>query len=213
MAIRMKILYVDRLPQKQQIGSYMHMKCPALTIVAYPSLDARAYTKCLKCHTDIFVLKCHAYYFYLFWCKTLKNIKSSGFFLPGHRGSPSNYPKICSSPSLGKILLSVDLHSNNFLCPQPNANPPLNNKIYVVTPTEASFLVYYNFMLFVNPSHAGFDSNVMSNIYRMLLLLLKKLGENLPHPPTNNISKNQVMLFFTCFYVLWMLNLLWSIVF
>ena len=66
MAIRMKILYVDRLPQKQQIGSYMHMKCPALTIVAYPSLDARAYTKCLKCHTDIFVLKCHAYYFYLF---------------------------------------------------------------------------------------------------------------------------------------------------
>ena len=42
------------------------MKCLALTLVAYLNLDAQACTKYLKCHADLFVLKCHVYYFYLF---------------------------------------------------------------------------------------------------------------------------------------------------
>ena len=62
--------------------------------------------------------------------------------------------------------------------------PPLNNNFHVTTPVETSFLVYYNFMLSVNPSHASFDFNVMFNVYRMLVLPLKKLGQNFPHPFT-----------------------------
>ena len=54
--------------------------------------------------------------------------------------------------------------------------PPLNYNIHVTTPTGTSFLVYYNFTLFLNPSHGNFDFNVMFNIYRILLLSLKKLG-------------------------------------
>ena len=62
--------------------------------------------------------------------------------------------------------------------------PPLNNNFHVITPIETSFLAYYNFILSVNPSHANFDFNVMLNIYKMLLLPLKKLGEKSPHPFT-----------------------------
>ena len=69
-----------------------------------------------------------------------------------------------------------------FLYPPPNVNLPLNNNFHVITPIETSFLVFYNFILSVNPSHANFDFNVMSNIYRMLLLALKKLRENSTHP-------------------------------
>ena len=65
----------------------------------------------------------------------------------------------------------------NFYTPNQMLISPLNNNFHVITPIDTSFLVYYNFILSVNPSHANFDFNVMFNIYRMLLLPLKKLGE------------------------------------
>ena len=133
------------------------MKCPAVTFVAYPSLDAQACTKYLKCHTDLFILKCHVYYFYLSWCKTLKTF----FWSSNHQGF--------SYWGIGVVLLTT----------QKFARPHHLEKF---SSTETSFLVYYNFTLFVNPSHANFDFNVMFNIYRMLLLPLKKLGENSPTP-------------------------------
>ena len=152
------------------------MKCPALTLVAYPSLDAQACTKYLKCHIDLhncFKVSCllnSAMFIYSdvkHWKEILK-VKSSGFFLPEDRGSPPNYPKIFSSPPSGKVLLSI--------------SPPLNYSIHVITPAGTSLLVYYNFTVFVNPSLANFDFNLMFNIYRMSLLPLKKLRRNSPIP-------------------------------
>ena len=128
MPMSLNILYVDRLPLKQEIGSYKHIKCPTLTLVAYPNLDAQVCTKYLKCHTNLFVLNCHVYYFYLFWCKRLKKAIFGGQItrvIPtGGYGSPRNYPKICSSPPSGKIIFSVEPHCNKFLYPRPNVNPP-----------------------------------------------------------------------------------------
>ena len=79
---------------------------------------------------------------------------------------------------------SVDPHPNKFYTPNQMLIPPLNNNFHVITRIETSFLVYYNFILSLNPSHADFDFNVMFNILRMLILTLKKLGQNSPHPFT-----------------------------
>ena len=81
---------------------------------------------------------------------------------------------------------------------------PLSNNFRVITSIETSFLVYYNFILSVNPSHANFDFNVMFNIYRMIYrftFAFEKTGGKFPSP-LYDISKTQVMLFVSCFYVL-----------
>ena len=153
------------------------MKCPALTFVAYPSLDAQV--KYLKCHTDLFILKCHVYYFYLSWCKTLKKI----FWRSNHQDF--------SYQGIGVVFPTTQkfahlLHLEKF------------------SSTENSFLVYYNFTLFVNPIHANFDFNVMFNIYRMLLLPLKKLAENAPPPTPSWHFKNPGHIF--CYLFLCVVN-------
>ena len=131
--------------------------------------------------------------------KKIRGIESSGFSLPGDRGSPPNYTKICSSPPHRKIFLLVDPHPDKFLYPNQVLIPPLNINFHVINPIETSSLLYCNFILSVNPSHANFDFNVTFNIYRMLLLSLKKLVVNSPHLfMTFQTPRSYCLLLFLC---------------
>ena len=134
--------------------------------------------------------------------KKFLGIESSGFFLLRDSGSSTNYPKIFLSPLPGKIFLSVDLHPDKFLYPELYFNSPLNNNFHVIIPTETSFLVYQNFILSVNPSHLNFDFDKCDVQYlQNVTVAFEKAGRKFPLP-LYDISKAQVMLFFTCFYVL-----------
>ena len=99
----------------------------------------------------------------------------------GQGQSPATTQKCAYPHHLEKFFSWQTLTPTNFYTPNQMLILPLSNNFHVITPIETSFLVYYNFILSVNPSHANFDFNVMFNIYRMLLLPLKKLGENFPH--------------------------------
>ena len=186
--MKLNILYADRLPQKQEIGSQIHMKCPTLAQVAYPYLDAQACPKYFRNHTDLFVLKYHVYYFYLFRCNSFKNnfggSNHHGFPYRGIGVVPPTTQNFAHSHHLEKFSSRQTLIPTNFYTPNQMLILPLSNNFHVITPIETSFLVYYNFILSVNPSHANFNFNLMFNIYRMLHFPLKKQGENPPHPIT-----------------------------
>ena len=99
----------------------------------------------------------------------------------GQGQSPPTTQKFAHPHHLEKFFTWQTLTPTNFYTPNQMLILPLSNNFHAITPIETSFLVYYNFILSVNPSHANFDFNVMFNIYRILLLPLKQLGENSPH--------------------------------